>query len=226
MGGGRFNYSGRQGEIYHAQRRLPGAAERWISGIRAAKIQTEISPTDSVFEYGVGFGWNLALLNCRSKAGFDLAGQLDQEVEKKGIVFIRELGEGTESFEVVLCHHTLEHVPAPAQTLQQIKTLLKPGGKLLLFVPLEREKKYRRMRASDRAHHLFSWTPAALQNLAAANGYKIISNRIQLFRFDRAAAVLAHRFKLGELGYRFLRKAGQFLLPEYEIALVAQKIAR
>ena len=39
------------------------------------------------------------------------------------------------TFEYVLCHHALEHIPAPQLALQEIARVLKPGGGLSLAVP-------------------------------------------------------------------------------------------
>lgn len=220
---GRFEYEGKQGEEYHARRSLPGQAERWISRVRARKLQRYVGEKDAVFEYGVGLGWNLMSLGCRERAGFDLAGTLENEVEGKGIGFVSRLEGLEDRFEVVICHHTLEHVPKPLEVLKQLARLLRKGGNLLLFVPLERERKYRRINPEDKAHHLYAWTPAAFRELVAAAGFKVVSVQTPRFRFDRAAALVAYKLRLGETGYRAIRAVGQLLFPEHEIALVAQK---
>ena len=59
-----------------------------------------------------------------------------------------------DAFDVVLCHHTLEHLQNPADALTLMLGILKTGGKLLLFVPYEKERKYRRYNPRDKAHHL------------------------------------------------------------------------
>jgi SAM-dependent methyltransferase len=204
---------------------LPLDGERWLGNVRAAKIQPLIKTTDKVFEYGVGFGWNLMALECGEKIGFDVAGVVRSTVEARGIHFVenpRQVLAG--SMDVVLCHHTLEHLVNPAEALETMFELLKSAGKLLLFTPYEIERKYRRYEpARDKAHHLYSWTPSTLANLVQARNFRIDSVRLQPFRFDRAAAVAALKFHLGEAGYRLVRRVGLMLLPEYEIALVAHK---
>ena len=219
-----FDYSGTAGAAYHSRRQLPPAAEEWICAIRAEKFQPWIKPGDRVFEYGVGFGWNLARLQCAEKAGCDVAPGLQTVVEGKGIRFVADPAAlPGATFDVVICHHTLEHLRHPAGALAIIRNLLKPGGTLLLHVPYEKERKYRRHNPADKAGHLYSWTPSSLSNLVISEGYELLAAGLQRFRFDRAAAVVALKLKIGEPGYRFLRRAGQLLLPEYEIALVAQK---
>jgi SAM-dependent methyltransferase len=127
------------------------------------------------------------------------------------------------AFDCVICHHTLEHLENPADALRFIARILKPSGRLLLFVPYEKERKYRRYNPSDKAHHLYSWTPSSLANLVLSQNFNLENVALRKFRFDRIAAVAALRLHLGESAYRLIRKLGLLLLPEYEIALTATK---
>jgi SAM-dependent methyltransferase len=219
-----FDYGSQFGTVYHGARRLPAEAQQWISRIRAEKIKPWISAGDRVLEYGVGFGWNLAALECREKVGFDLTPELRNEVEVKGIRFeTNEEALATSTYDKVLAHHVLEHVPSPAKCLKRLKNLLTAGGKLLLFVPFEREREFRTYRATDRAHHLYSWTPASLNRLVTETGWEIEQTRISRFRFDRMAAIAAGKLRSGFGLYRLLRGVGLRLLPEFELCLVARK---
>jgi SAM-dependent methyltransferase len=220
-----FDYRGTQGAAYHERRQLPPEAEPWIANVRAEKIQPCVRESDAVFEYGVGFGWNLMALRCARKVGFDVAPGLREVVQRRNIEFVDDLElEPSDAFHVVLCHHTLEHLKNPADALSVMLRLLKQGGRLLLFVPYEKERKYRQYNPNDKAHHLYSWTPSSLSNLVRAQGFAFESVRLRRFRFDRIAAVIARKFRVHERGYRLLRIAGLCALPEYEIALVARKL--
>ena len=219
-----FDYRGAEGAAYHQRRQLPPEAEAWVANVRAAKIQPYVSESDSVFEYGVGFGWNLMAVRCARKAGFDVAPGLRETVESRNIQFIDDLNRvPSDAFEVVLCHHTLEHLKNPAEALTLMLRVLKTGGKLLLFVPYEKERKYRHYNPRDKAHHLYSWTPSSLSNLVIEQGFQLESVQLRRFRFDRIAAVLARKLHAGELGYRFIRALGLLIAPEYEIAILATK---
>jgi hypothetical protein len=217
-----FDYAKEFGTAYHRARRLPGAGEQWIAALRAEKLRSWIASEHRVLEYGVGFGWNLAALKCREKVGFDVA-DLGAEVEAKGIRFeSREELLPKNSFDAILAHHVLEHVPSPFACLSRLQSLLCATGKLLVFVPFERERKYRRFRTTDRAHHLYSWSLCSLEHLLTANGWRVQESRLLHFRFDRAAAVATARLRGGQRLFRLLRAVGVRLLPEYEICLVAQ----
>lgn len=59
---------------------------------------------------------------------------------------------------VLICHHVLEHVPVPTEALTEIRRLLHPQGQLLLRVPYEPERRYRRFDPNEPNHHRYSWT--------------------------------------------------------------------
>jgi SAM-dependent methyltransferase len=219
-----FDYGRQFGTIYHGARRLPAEAQQWISRIRAEKMKPWISAEDRVLEYGVGFGWNLAALECCEKVGFDLTPELRGEVEEKGIRFeMDENALAASNYDKIVAHHVLEHVPSPSKSLKVLKNLLTAGGKLLLFVPFEREREYRSFRPTDRAHHLYSWTPGSLNRLVTESGWAIEQTRVKRFRFDRMAAIAAFKLRGGFALYRLIRRAGLLLLPEFELFLVARK---
>lgn len=217
------HYLGEAGRQYHQVKRgIPPAAFDWIARLRAEKMKGHITPAHVVFEYGCGAGWNLAALNCARRIGFDVSDFLAEEVRGRGIEFFADPElVGDRSVDVLICHHTLEHVIDPAAALNSFRKYLKPGGKLLLFVPFEKEKRYRRYNPSEPNHHLFSWNAQTLGNLAADCGYEIESAGIGEFGYDRFAAAFAVKYKVGERGFRFIRKLAHLLKPASEVRLVA-----
>src|SRR5580658_1210307 len=134
------HYQGEAGRRYQEKKRgIPDTAVRWVARVRAEKIGPCVRSSDVVLEYGVGQGWNLAELHCRRKMGFDVADFLEASLRALGIEFVadtRTVADGT--VDVVICHHTLEHLPDPPAALREMRRLLAPGGRLLLYVPLER----------------------------------------------------------------------------------------
>lgn len=218
-------YSGDSSAKYHLDKRsIPAPALPWICELRARKFQPYVSPDAVVFEYGVGYGWNLAQLNCRRKIGCDISPLLETEVRKLGIEFVYKPEEITDATaDVVICHHALEHLSSPSEALAQMGRILKPNGLLLLFVPFEKEKRYRQFNAREPNHHLFSWNVQTLGNLIETCGFKFIEAGLQKFRFDRFAARVAMKLQLGRSGYFAVRALALLVAPEYEILLVARK---
>jgi SAM-dependent methyltransferase len=192
--------------------------------LRAEKIAPHIRVNDTVLEYGVGFGWNLAALNCSRRIGLDPAEFLEPAVRRQGIEFITEpaaLADG--SLDVILCHHVLEHVWQPTDLLGTAYRLLHPGGRLLLFVPYEKESRFHRFDPNELNHHLYSWNPQTLGNLVTDAGFEVVSAGLGRFGQERFAAIWACRWHLGETGFRTLRWLANTLKREREVRVVATK---
>ncbi len=128
------HYCGDAGRQYHQIKRgIPEQAIPWVARLRARKFSGLVGANDVVFEYGVGNGWNLAALQCGRKIGFDVADGVEASVRSLGIEFIADTKLILDaSADVVLCHHTLEHLLHPPEALKEMRRLLKPQGRLLL----------------------------------------------------------------------------------------------
>lgn len=218
-------YSGEGGKKYHQSKRsVPDSAYPWIAKLRAEKIQPHINETDTVFEYGLGTGWNLAELKCKRRLGSDLSGHLESVVRNHGIEFVKDIGDiEDESMDAVICHHVLEHTGNPPEIMEQIKRMLGPGGRLLLFVPFEKERRYRNYNPEEPNHHLYSWNVQTLGNLVSDIGFDIISGRVRRFGYDRFASVQSARLRWGQTGFRLIRRAIHLIKPASEVFIIAKK---
>ena len=222
MSGAERHYAGAGAREYHEKKRsIPDGAVPWVARLRAAKLQPCIQPTDTVFEFGAGFGWNLLELRCGRKVAHDIA---ELAREQPGIEWVRELTALPEGFaDVAICHHALEHVMDPAGTLEAIKRVIKSGGKLLLFVPFEKERRYRAFNPAEPNHHLYSWNAQTLGNLASECGFEVERVEIGRFGYDRLAAKWSVKLKSGEIGFRAIRGMAHLFFPAAEVRLVARK---
>lgn len=216
-------YQGEQGRQYHeVKRRIPPEALPWVHALRAEKLRPWIREEDSVFEYGVGSGWNLANVSCRRKTGFDVRPELKERVESLRIEFYANTAHlPAGSFNLVLCHHTLEHLPDPVRALGEMKRLLAPEGRLLLVVPYEKQRRYRHYDPNEPNHHLYSWNVQTLGNLVAVAGFQVGSTWLANEGYDRFSAVWALKLRLGQRGFLMLRQLFLLLKPVYEIGLLA-----
>jgi len=219
------HYVGEIGRRYHEVKRgVPECAHIWIARLRARKFSAYVSSDHVVFEFGVGNGWNLAELDCRRKIGFDVADTVEERVRLLGIEFIQDTTALADAIvDVVICHHTLEHLLQPIDALREMRRLLKLEGRLLLFVPFEKEACYEKFRPGEQNHHLYSWNAQTLGNLVSETGFNVVEAGIGEFGYSRFAAVWAARFKLGETGFRVLRRGLHIFRPTFEVRIVARK---
>lgn len=217
-------YSGQKGKAYHQTKRfIPDSAYPWVARLRAEKISRYVSENDTVCEYGVGTGWNLAELKCKRRLGYDLSEHLEAIVQSHGIEFVKDMTNVDDaSIDVVICHHVLEHTSNPPQVLGQMKRVLCHDGRLLLFVPYEREMRYRHYDREEPNHHLYSWNVQTLGNLVEDMGLTVVEAKVGRFGYDRFATVWAVRLSLGEIGFRFIRGIAHLARPAFEVRMVAQ----
>lgn len=219
------HYLNDQGKAYHLEKRkLSEELFPWVVRLRSEKFQDDITSNDNVMEYGAGNGWNLMGLSCKSKSAYDLSTLNKERMESQGIKFYEnEASIPKGFFDVIICHHVLEHVPYPGVTLSFLRSCLKQGGKLVLVVPLEGQTNTT-FDKKDREGHLYSWTAQTLGNLADRSGFEVREIKIKWRGYDRWAAELAKKLKMGEIGFRIIRMIALTLKTDREIILVASSI--
>jgi SAM-dependent methyltransferase len=220
-----WHYRGEAGERYQSQKRaIPAAAIPWVARLRAEKISPHVRASDVIFEYGAGFGWNLAKLECARKLAFDLQDHVSPSIRASGVEFVADTASVAKgSLDVVLCHHVLEHVTHPVRALGEMGRMLRANGKLLLFAPYERERRYRAFDPDEPNHHLYSWNAQTLGNLASETGFRVLAAGTGQFGYDRFASAWAVRLALGEPGFRALRRLLHLVKPAREVRIVATK---
>jgi SAM-dependent methyltransferase len=215
-------YQNEGGRSYHATVHVDDRNVSQVIAIqRARKLQPFIRDDDHLLEFGAGLGVNLLQLKCASIMAYDASDAGTDQIQGAGIVFTTDFEQvAAKKFSVVLCHHVLEHVSDPTAILEQIHSLLQPGGRMILCVPFEASKQHRRFNPDDPHQHLFTWNAQAIGNLVSAVGFKVDHIEIRSFGYEQRLAFLA---KVGELVYRCALKAVRTLLPVEEVLVVAKK---
>jgi SAM-dependent methyltransferase len=80
-------------------------------------------------------------------------------------------------FDIVMMHHALEHVPDPAVSLQTARQFMKPGGRVVIRIPVRQGYAWRNY-GKDWAHldpprHLYHWTVKGFTEFAGRNGLNV-----------------------------------------------------
>lgn len=181
-----------------------------------------IKTEDKVLDFGCGGGYMLEKLNCKARYGVDINSQARDEAEKKGIRVFEKLEDidSNVKFDVILFHHTLEHLENPAATLKELKKYLKKEGLLICVVPIDDwriEKKYKK---DDINRHLYTWTPLILGNLFVHCGYKIQNIEI----IERAWIPLSRFYYsfIPKSIYNFFSRLWSKLMLSRQIRIIAQ----
>ena len=102
-------------------------------------LEAEVSPESDVLDLGAGAGKNAYALKgkVRQIVGVDRdARVVDNPLLDRGVVSTsNQLPFEDESFDVVFCIYVLEHVDDPEQFVDEIRRILRPGGRFLALTP-------------------------------------------------------------------------------------------
>ena len=140
---------------------------------------TRAKHTDAILDIGTGNG---SLLTKLSRIGFTNLTGIDPfiaESKENGPFKILKMNvfEVKEKYQIVMMHHSLEHMLEPKEVLHQLQKILKPGGKLLIRIPVMGNygwKKYGPYWSGvDAPRHIFIPTEKALRMLFKEAGFEI-----------------------------------------------------
>lgn len=135
-------------------------------------------------------------------------------------------------FDVVTLFHVLEHVPSPRRTVEKCRSLLRPGGLLVVAVPNELQsaklrakqvlgrvgaRRYRRLGrfglqrirldTSTAEVHLSHFTPSVLRGFLEDAGFSLVSHSLDPYYVSTGfRAILSHLYYHANLAW--LRLAG------------------
>lgn len=149
---------------------------------------TEAKYDDAILDVGTGNGSLLAKL---FNIGFKNLTGIDpfiNESKDYGSIKIlkKDLFDVEEKYDVVMMHHSLEHMFKPLEALQQVYKILKPGGRALVRVPIMGNygwKTYGEFWCGiDAPRHIFIPSEKGLKQLVIDAGFAI--NKFYYDSFD------------------------------------------
>ena len=187
--------------LYHIVRK------RTLQGKRKLIEKASGKKSGVLLDIGAGTG---SFLNVMKKGGWNVKGlEPDVNARKKGEELYGLKLEPIEvfyklpakNFDVITLWHVLEHVHALHNYIQQLKTLLKPGGKLIIAVPNYTSKDAQHYAAHwaayDVPRHLYHFSPQSMDTLLQQHGMK--TETIKPMWFDSFyVAMLSEKYKNGK----------------------------
>jgi SAM-dependent methyltransferase len=176
------HYRGELGEEYFDWQ---GSGADVNAEIESTKFAPHVSPTDTVVDFGCGAGALLATLQIGERIGVEPNPPARRAGEARGVRVVASTRELEDTIaDVVISNHALEHTLAPLDELRELHRVLKPGGRIVLWLPLDDWRTQRRP-GEDVNHHLYTWTPLLLRNLLDEAGFEVRECRVVTHAWPR-----------------------------------------
>jgi SAM-dependent methyltransferase len=192
--------------------------------IKVRRFAPYIAPSDTVLDFGCAGGAMLAALPGKRKIGVEINDVARELAAKEyGLEVYRSLDVTPDGVaDVIVSNHTLEHLASPFEALRQLRSKLKPTGKLVLVLPIDDWRAQRRWHPNDINRHLYTWSPLNLGNLLDEAGWRPgemrIIRRTLMRGFARFATLPRPFFEAISWGYSVLRHRQELL----SVATLAQ----
>lgn len=143
-----------------------------------------LRPTDAVLDFGCGNGGMLRLIDgyVDRAEGLEVNPHAAATARALGLTVHADLAglSAVSAYDVVVSNHVLEHIRDVPGTLEALRACLKPGGRLVLKLPIDdwRAPKQQRWSKDDIDHHLQTWTPRLIANVLYESGFEVDDIRI------------------------------------------------
>jgi SAM-dependent methyltransferase len=139
-----------------------------------------LSRSSSILDVGCGRGARLLALRAAgygNATGVDPFVDADVILTKEMRVLKKYLNDVQPSYDLIMLHHSLEHMPDQTATLGEVARILKPAGIVLIRIPLASSEAWKRYSvdwvALDAPRHLYLHTVKSLEYTAGQVGLEI-----------------------------------------------------
>jgi 2-polyprenyl-3-methyl-5-hydroxy-6-metoxy-1,4-benzoquinol methylase len=179
-----------------------------------------------ILDVGCGSGellYDLSLAGYRNLLGVDPFITADRRYANGVAVLRCTIHEVSGEFDLVMFHHSLEHVADQHETMASVARLLKPGGACLVRIPTCSSDAWERYRENwvqlDAPRHLFLHTVQSIEILGAAAGLRLVdtqwdSSALQFFgseMYERDEPLTTGSARFFRKEYRRGRRAAERL---------------
>jgi SAM-dependent methyltransferase len=143
--------------------------------LNAWKFRDNIRPDDTVVDFGCGSGALLDLLPGSRKIGVEVNERARSYARLRGHETYASSADTPDAVaDIVISNHALEHALNPHAELVELRRALRPGGRLVLWLPLDDWRVQRTLSLGlDKDHHLYAWTPRLIGNLLTESGFRV-----------------------------------------------------
>lgn len=169
-------------------RMRPGFAGNFPAALRDPELGLTFD--SRMLDFGCGKGQLLQTLHYfgfRDLTGADAFIEGDIELPTAVRILKRPLSELEPAFDLIIMSHSFEHLPDPKAALRDAFRLLRPGGHLLITMPVINfawEKYGTDWVQLDAPRHLYLFTERAFVDLAEDGGFSVASVRYESTAFQ------------------------------------------
>ncbi|MDO8260813.1 MAG: class I SAM-dependent methyltransferase [Candidatus Magasanikbacteria bacterium] len=184
------------------------------------KFLPYLNKRSNILDFGCGGAFLLSSLPGKGKIGVEINQIARKQAIRNGIAVLATAHKVKDNWaDVIISNHVLEHCENPLSELKILKKKLKKNGKIVFFVPHERNTRYI---ADDINHHLFTWSELNLGNLFKRAGYRIISVETRKSAWPPYYQTIYRIF--GHRIFQFIADIyGKYFSPFWEVQIVATK---
>jgi SAM-dependent methyltransferase len=160
--------------------RMPAALVVDLNAFAWIEHMLDLPRSSRVLDVGCGRGMNLLLL---AGLGFSELTGIDPYLPDHGrpgggVVLMKTDLQGLEgSFDVVMFHHSFEHLPDPGAVFPDLARVLAPGGRVLVRMPVAQSFAWRTYGVDwvqlDAPRHLCVCSEKGFREMAARNGFSV-----------------------------------------------------
>ncbi|GEP90209.1 Ubiquinone/menaquinone biosynthesis C-methylase UbiE [Chitinophaga terrae (ex Kim and Jung 2007)] len=187
--------------LYHNVRKITlRSKHNWVK-------QSTGQKAGSVLDIGSGTG---AFLHYMKQVGWEVTGLEPDEIARKNAKDIYGIEARpiedlytlpAQQFDAITMWHVLEHVHELHRYLDHLKTLLKPGGSLLIAVPnyTSADASYYQeyWAAYDVPRHLYHFSPSSMEQLLSQHHFTLVKKHPMVFD-GFYVSLLSEKYKTGK----------------------------
>lgn len=142
--------------------------------------RTKVAKTARILDVGCGSGHlikDLSDLGFRNVEGVDPYLETDVTWPNGPTVHKKQLAEMPDEYDLIMLHHSFEHMDAPQQVMHDLARRLRPGGRVLLRIPVAGSFAWKHYGVNwvnlDAPRHFFLHTEHSVRILATSVGLEI-----------------------------------------------------
>lgn len=142
----------------------------------------KLKNSTTILDVGCGNG---ELLRSLQDIGFNSLYGVDPNIRSEirltsdSRIYKNELHNLEGSYDLIMFHHSLEHIPDQIGALRAVERLLAPNGRCLIRIPVMNKMAWKIYGLNwvqlDAPRHLFLHTELSLNRLAERSGFKVVS---------------------------------------------------